>query len=449
MLDNKEFWDQLLKSSAVLSDEKEKTTTGAALGLGYRTESKPATLDRPKERSLDIDAILADIHGKAAAKERVVSDTPIALPTVRLKANNPKLSVEEGKPSAPKTETPVVPSAGEPKGPVTNRAVKPQNNIPSTSLPKAFPKELSPDENRATREMIAAMRELTQELRQFRTQMGHPVDADHPQDIPTIPEKPVPLGETSASTTEIRFFDLVSEDYSASEEQKVKSSTEAVAEKKKTNKALNVISNVLFYVVIIAMVLGAFLLRSTSKGQPFMIGGISAANILTSSMEDVYPLGTLIITKQMDAKELKIGDDITFMVSEETSITHRIIGITENYHGTGQRAFETKGTNNPNPDKEMVAASNVVGKVIFSSKVLGDIANFVKTNWPILIFVLIVVIGLISFLKWNAKNNYGEEDEEEKKEEKSKTQKEKPTTNTKKQFRPTERRGAGNGYEET
>lgn len=186
-------------------------------------------------------------------------------------------------------------------------------------------------------------------------------------------------------------------------------------------------------------------MRSTSKGEPFMIAGISAANVLTSSMEDVYPRGSLIITKQIDAKELKIGDDITFMVSEDSSITHRIIGITENYQGTGQRAFETKGTKNPNPDKEMVAAANVVGKVIFHSKVLGDFANFVKANWPILIFALIVLIGLISFLKWNAKKSDGDSENEE--ESKEKPKEKKPRSHTKKQKTLSERRNESNGDE--
>ncbi len=224
-----------------------------------------------------------------------------------------------------------------------------------------------------------------------------------------VPSKTIPASEESA---------LIKND--SIEKEAV--TLHAADEKKKPNKALSIISNLFFYVVIVAMVLGALLMRSTSEGKPFMLAGFSAANVLTSSMEDVYPRGSLIITKKYDAKELEIGDDITFMVSEDSSITHRIIGITENYQNTGQRGFETQGVNNPNPDKDMVAAANVVGKVIFTSKVLGDIANFVKANWPILIFVLVVLVGLVSFLKWNAKKSDDTQTEQlhNKKEKKSK-----------------------------
>lgn len=246
------------------------------------------------------------------------------------------------------------------------------------------------DDSQVMREMLLAMRELTAEVKQLRFRIeAKPYDPAH---YPNERPPGIAAGVETGGAPETK--------------------PEAQGEKKKPskkNRVLSIISSVLFYAVIVAMVLGAFLMRSTSKGSPFMIAGYSAANVLTSSMEDVYPKGSLIITKQVDAKDLQIGDDITFMVSEESSITHRIIEIIEDYQETGERAFKTQGTMNAKPDKDMVAAANVVGKVIFHSKVLGDFANFVKANWPILIFVLIVIIALISFLKWNAKRTDDEE----------------------------------------
>lgn len=173
--------------------------------------------------------------------------------------------------------------------------------------------------------------------------------------------------------------------------------------KKPKNKALNIISNILFYVVIIAVVVGALLVKSSSGGRPTVIAGFSAFRVLTSSMEDVYPKGSLIVSRAVDPYELKVGDDITFMVSETSSVTHRIISITENYLDTGARGFETQGVMNEKPDKDMVAAANIVGKVIFCSKLLGELAVFTKNNWPILVFVLVVIVALITFLKWNAR----------------------------------------------
>ncbi len=170
---------------------------------------------------------------------------------------------------------------------------------------------------------------------------------------------------------------------------------------KKKKSGWSVAGNLFFYVMIFALVIGAFLYKSGSGGQPTMVAGYSAFTVLTSSMEDVYPKGSLIVTKRVEPEELKVGDDITYMISETSSVTHRIVGIMENYQDTGERAFETKGTRNEKADKDPVSAVNVVGKVIFCSKPMGAAANFVSANWPILLFSMAVLGGLVAFLKWN------------------------------------------------
>lgn len=176
---------------------------------------------------------------------------------------------------------------------------------------------------------------------------------------------------------------------------------EPKAKKKKKHGALSILGNVLFYVALIAFVVGIFLAKSGSGGQPTVIAGYSAFTVLSSSMEDTYPKGSLIVTRSVDTNTLKIGDDITYMSSATSSITHRIIGITEDYLGTGARGFETQGTMNDKPDKEPVAAANVVGQVIFCSTLLGQAATFVSANWPILLFFVAVLSALIAFLRWN------------------------------------------------
>lgn len=169
---------------------------------------------------------------------------------------------------------------------------------------------------------------------------------------------------------------------------------------KKRRGAASVLGNLLFYLVLIGVVLGAILLKSGSGG-PTVIAGYSAFTVLSSSMEDTYPKGALIVTRSVDADELKVGDDITYMVSPTSTVTHRIIGITEEYLDTGERAFETQGTMNETPDQEPVAAANVVGRVIFCSVLLGSIASFVTANWPLLIFFVVVLAALLAFLRWN------------------------------------------------
>lgn len=156
---------------------------------------------------------------------------------------------------------------------------------------------------------------------------------------------------------------------------------------------------ILFYSMLVLLVLVAFFIRSNSNGKPNSIAGFSAFTVLTSSMEREIPKGSLVITQSVDPNTLKIGDDITYMSGPTSTITHRIIGITENYLDTGQRGFETQGIMNADPDKEIVASANVVGKVIFHNKFLGDISTYVTKNWPIVVFVFVVIIVLFIVLK--------------------------------------------------
>ncbi len=159
------------------------------------------------------------------------------------------------------------------------------------------------------------------------------------------------------------------------------------------------VGEIFFYSMLILLVLGAFFIRSSSNGRPITIAGYSAFTVLTSSMESEIPKGSLVISKTVDPETLKIGDDITFMSGPTSTITHRIIGITEEYLDTKARAFETQGIMNSYPDKEPVPAVNVVGKVVYHNKTVGDIANFVSDNWPFMVFILVITIALFTVLK--------------------------------------------------
>lgn len=174
---------------------------------------------------------------------------------------------------------------------------------------------------------------------------------------------------------------------------------EKVPENKRKKKK-SIIGDLLFYGVLAALIIGAVLLTGSGEQGPRSFAGFTAQTVLTSSMESVYPKGSLIISQYTDPNTLEIGDDITFMNSETTTVTHRIIGIVENYAETGQRAFQTQGVMNQNPDSQLVPAVNVVGKVVFHSYAAGRVVDFVKNTWPLLLFFLVLLAVLIRVLRY-------------------------------------------------
>ena len=175
---------------------------------------------------------------------------------------------------------------------------------------------------------------------------------------------------------------------------------EEIGEEKRAKAS--VISDVLFYGTLILMVVFAVLFsRGAFGNQTF--GGYSFYEVLTTSMESVYPRGSLIIIKETDPSELVVGDDIAFTIASNDLVTHRIIEIKEDFEGMGQRAFVTKGVDNALADGEEVLARNVVGKVTRGFPGLGTTFSWLGENlWSVVAFFL-SLIALSFFLKkfWN------------------------------------------------
>lgn len=157
------------------------------------------------------------------------------------------------------------------------------------------------------------------------------------------------------------------------------------------------VNGLMFYAMLISLVLGAFLVSSANDtGAPQNVLGFSAMTVLTRSMQSEIPQHSLIITRMVDPATIQIGDDITYMVRGNRTITHRVIDIHENYAGSGMRGFETQGIMNPRPDAEIVPEVNIVGRVIFHSFAIGRVIVFIRGNLvPIGIVVgFMTVIGI-------------------------------------------------------
>jgi signal peptidase I len=166
--------------------------------------------------------------------------------------------------------------------------------------------------------------------------------------------------------------------------------------KHKKRSALSVAGDVLFYLTLL-VVLAVGLLYSTTSGRGLF--KYSAFTVLTGSMQREIPQGSLVIVKQVEADEIEVGDDITFLTDRDKTTTHRVTQIYENYDGGGERAFETKGLENPLPDKDVVYAANVVGKVVYHAPGLGDTLVWIRERWYLAAGLFVALLVLSTMLK--------------------------------------------------
>ena len=173
-----------------------------------------------------------------------------------------------------------------------------------------------------------------------------------------------------------------------------------------------IISNVLFYGLLLCLVGGAFLL---SQGDKRPIFGYSFMNVITGSMQSVYPVGSLVVIREVGRDAIRIGDDITFVRKDETAVTHRVIGITEDYEETGERGFETQGVDNDVPDFEIVREVNVVGVVKFHVPRVGQWLEWLRGNLVITLGFTAGILLLAILLKGAFKKTPDNKNERKKK----------------------------------
>lgn len=154
-------------------------------------------------------------------------------------------------------------------------------------------------------------------------------------------------------------------------------------------KIWNVITTVLVTAVALCVVFLVFV----------RLAGIKPYAVLSGSMEPEYPVGSLLYVKKVDTDTLRVGDDITFMLDEDTLATHRIIEIVPDGDNTKVIRFRTKGIANEYADNGLVHCKNIVGKPIFDIPYLGYVSYFIQK--PPGIYIAVAggaIILLMAFL---------------------------------------------------
>jgi len=164
---------------------------------------------------------------------------------------------------------------------------------------------------------------------------------------------------------------------------------------KKKRGIVAIVSDTLFYLAIL-VVLATSAFAGAGDGAPKAILGYSYFTVLSSSMQSEIPKGSFILVQETNPQELKLKDNITYMRDASTSVTHKIVDIYENYQNSGARGFKTQGVQNANPDKEIVYAENVVGKVVLVFPGVGALLLYLRSNIH-LVFIIFGLFILLSF----------------------------------------------------
>ena len=176
---------------------------------------------------------------------------------------------------------------------------------------------------------------------------------------------------------------------------------------KKKPKKMKMILGVLSYAIFIWLLLiGIALLIYVGNVKIKEMKGdytppkYNAYVVLTGSMLPKIKVEDVVVTKKIEAKDLKEGDIITFASSDEryagTIITHR---IKKKYYDstTGKYTFQSQGDNNNVADNALVEEQNIYGKVILKIPKLGYLQLFLASKGGWILVILIPCAVVVSF----------------------------------------------------
>lgn len=173
----------------------------------------------------------------------------------------------------------------------------------------------------------------------------------------------------------------------------------------KKTKTISFVLNLIFYVLMLSIFFGAGLMAIMQQ-QDKSLNGYRMFGVLTDSMvspgnkikEGGFRSGDVIIIKEVEAKDLKVGDVITYRPSTNPDnksnnyLTHRVVKVGKDSEGKKGYYFTTRGDANKTDDMPM-SEKALVGKVVGRIPKVGGILSFIKENLILSIVFILSVVG--------------------------------------------------------
>lgn len=165
-----------------------------------------------------------------------------------------------------------------------------------------------------------------------------------------------------------------------------------------------ILSIIMYAIIVILLLVGVILLAYYIDIQKRAKSGVwepplySAYVIVSGSMEPIIEIKDAVITKRVEASELKVGDVVTYKSTDPAYygilITHRIMSITKD--GNGYQ-FVTKGDNNLTNDRNMIMEDQIYGKVIMRVPKIGYLKYFLVSSYGWIIAIVIPCLGIVIY----------------------------------------------------
>ena len=176
---------------------------------------------------------------------------------------------------------------------------------------------------------------------------------------------------------------------------------------------------VIFCVILTAVII---LQRVTSSNKS--IAGYRIFRVISGSMEPEYDVGEVVISKEIDPKKIKVGDDIVYLGGygeyNGKIIMHNVIAIDTDE--SGNLRFHAKGLHAYSVEDPQITASQIFGVVKYKSNILTILYKLATNIYSVFFIVIVLVINV--FIAFNSSkgskiqtlneaNSYSDDDDDE------------------------------------
>ena len=167
--------------------------------------------------------------------------------------------------------------------------------------------------------------------------------------------------------------------------------------KSKFKKVFKFVKNIInFFIVLLVLSFVLIVCLQRFSDNKISFFSYRIFTVVTGSMEPKYNIGDVLIAKEKDPSEIKVGDAISYLAMRDeirgNVVTHQVVSITQDENG--KYLFHSKGLVNLVEDP-VVHEDQLFGVVVYKTKLLSFVKKMVSTDLGMILFVVIPILYII------------------------------------------------------
>lgn len=173
-------------------------------------------------------------------------------------------------------------------------------------------------------------------------------------------------------------------------------------------KIMKIVLKILYQIfIIICLLLAVIIVLQKVTDSNRTILGYRIFRVITGSMEPEYDIGQVVICKETDPNDIKVGDDIVYLGKygeyNGKIIMHEVIGIDRDENNNLN--FHAKGLHSSSVEDPQIKVSQIYGVVKFKSGILTVLYKLATSIYSAFIIITILVLNVFISFRFSGKQN--------------------------------------------